>query len=158
MAFKAWFQMFLGPSYTQDLPELSCFVRVPQYPFNKLLFSKVLKKKVSFLPERVLISLGQLISRWCCKGIRRQLSGQYGLSVLATESLIGYRPTTSIYTEQPKENTVSKQRSIPYKSWQKKQTKVKSPELQNFLCQKKEFLKTKKQLRGKVGIMDLNQQ
>lgn len=41
----------------------------------------------------------------------------------------------------------------------KNQTKVKSPELQNFLCQKKkEFLKTKKQLRGKVGIMDPNQQ
>lgn len=80
--------------------------------------------------------------------------------MLATESLIGYRPTTGIYTEQPKENTVSKQRSIPYWSWQKKQTKVKSPELQNFLCQKKkkEFLKTKKQLRGKVGIMDPNQQ
>lgn len=28
--------------------------------------------------------------------------------------IIGYRPTTGIYTEQPKENTVSKQRSIPY--------------------------------------------
>ena len=28
MAFKAWFQKFSRPSYTQDLPKISCFVRI----------------------------------------------------------------------------------------------------------------------------------
>lgn len=80
--------------------------------------------------------------------------------MLATERLIGYRPTTGIYTEQPKENTVSKQRNIPYWSWQKKKTdKSKITRVAELpLPKKKEFLKTKEQLRGKVGIMDPNQQ
>ena len=39
-----------------------------------------------------------------------------------------------------------------------KQTKVKSPELQKFLCLKKKKKKGLKKLRGQVGIMDPKEQ
>lgn len=38
MAFKAWFQKFPRPTYTQDLPNISYFVRVYSVHLIKYLF------------------------------------------------------------------------------------------------------------------------
>ena len=48
MAFKTWFQKFSRPSYTQDLPKISCFVRIHSIHLIKYLFKVLLKKRFFF--------------------------------------------------------------------------------------------------------------
>ena len=43
-----WFQKFSRPSYTQDLPKISCFVRIHSIHLIKYLFKVLLKKRFFF--------------------------------------------------------------------------------------------------------------